>query len=67
MSVDLSTRDGARSIVAQGLAAVDGIDFLVNNVGAGDPEALSLDGFLVDDEYAGPDRRGRWGSSTPRS
>ncbi|MFF2148019.1 SDR family oxidoreductase [Kitasatospora sp. NPDC058190] len=49
--VDLSTRDGARSIVDQALAAVGGIDFLVNNVGAGDPENLSLDGFLdVDDE-----------------
>ncbi|MFD7256299.1 SDR family oxidoreductase [Streptomyces sp. NPDC059874] len=51
VSVDLSTRDGARSIVDQALAAVGGIDFLVNNVGAGDPEGLSLAGFLdVDDE-----------------
>ncbi|MGW0886078.1 SDR family oxidoreductase [Streptomyces sp. NPDC002671] len=51
VSVDLSTRDGARSIVDQALATVGGIDFLVNNVGAGDPENLSLDGFLdVDDE-----------------
>ncbi|MFC9293734.1 SDR family oxidoreductase [Streptomyces sp. NPDC057011] len=51
VSVDLSTRDGARSIVDQALAAVGGIDFLVNNVGAGDPEGLSLAGFLdVDDD-----------------
>jgi NAD(P)-dependent dehydrogenase (short-subunit alcohol dehydrogenase family) len=50
-SVDLSTRDGATSIVDQALAAVGGIDFLVNNVGAGDPEGLTLGGFLdVDDE-----------------
>ncbi|MFG2873770.1 SDR family NAD(P)-dependent oxidoreductase [Streptomyces sp. NPDC048337] len=51
VSVDLSTRDGARSVVDQALAAVGGIDFLVNNVGAGDPEGLSLAGFLdVDDD-----------------
>ncbi|MBD0692502.1 SDR family oxidoreductase [Streptomyces sp. CBMA123] len=51
VSVDLSTRDGARSIVDQALAAVGGIDFLVNNVGAGDPDGLSLGGFLdTDDE-----------------
>ncbi|MFB7616480.1 SDR family oxidoreductase [Kitasatospora sp. NPDC056181] len=49
--VDLSTRDGARSVVGRALDAVGGIDFLVNNVGAGDPEHLSLDGFLdADDE-----------------
>jgi NAD(P)-dependent dehydrogenase (short-subunit alcohol dehydrogenase family) len=30
VSVDLSTRDGARSIVDRTLAVVDGIDFLVN-------------------------------------
>lgn len=51
VSVDLSTRDGATSIVDHALAAVGGIDFLVNNVGAGDPEGLTLGGFLgVDDE-----------------
>ncbi|MFH9351436.1 SDR family oxidoreductase [Kitasatospora sp. NPDC017646] len=44
--VDLSTRDGARSVVDEALAAVGGIDFLVNNVGAGDPDGLSLGGFL---------------------
>ncbi|MDH6711099.1 MULTISPECIES: SDR family oxidoreductase [unclassified Kitasatospora] len=50
VSVDLSTRDGARSVIDQALAAVGGIDFLVNNVG-GDTGNLSLDGFLdVDDE-----------------
>ncbi|MEV7613853.1 SDR family oxidoreductase [Streptomyces sp. NPDC089799] len=51
VSLDLSTREGARSVVEQALAAVGGIDFLVNNVGAGDAEDLSLAGFLdVDDE-----------------
>ncbi|MEE1785037.1 SDR family oxidoreductase [Streptomyces sp. SP17BM10] len=50
VSVDLSARDGARSMVDQTLAAVGGIDFLVNNVG-GDTGNLSLAGFLdVDDE-----------------
>ncbi|MFE6869776.1 SDR family oxidoreductase [Kitasatospora sp. NPDC057692] len=49
--VDLSTRDGARSVVDRALAAVGGIDFLVNNVGAGDPDAFTLGGFLdTDDE-----------------
>lgn len=49
--VDLSTRAGARAVVEQALAAVGGIDFLVNNVGAGDPEAFSPGGFLdTDDE-----------------
>ncbi|MFJ9773785.1 SDR family oxidoreductase [Kitasatospora sp. NPDC101157] len=51
VAVDLSTRDGARSVVDRALAAVGGIDFLVNNVGAGDPDGLSLGGFLdTDDE-----------------
>lgn len=51
VAVDLSTRDGARSVVERTVEAVGGIDFLVNNVGAGDPDGLSLAGFLdVDDE-----------------
>ncbi|GAA4620641.1 SDR family oxidoreductase [Actinoallomurus vinaceus] len=51
VSVDLSTRDGATGVVEQAIAAVGGIDFLVNNVGAGDPDKLSLGGILdVDDE-----------------
>lgn len=55
--VDLSTRAGARSVVDRALAVVGGIDFLVNNVGAGDPEALALGGFLdTDDE--------QWGGSS---
>lgn len=43
---DLSTRDGAVTVVERAVAAVGGIDFLVNNVGAGDPDGLSLAGFL---------------------
>lgn len=51
VSVDLSTRDGATSIVDEAVAAVGGIDFLVNNVGAGDPDGMTLGGFLdVDHE-----------------
>jgi NAD(P)-dependent dehydrogenase (short-subunit alcohol dehydrogenase family) len=51
VSADLSTRDGATSIVDQALAGVGGIDFLVNNVGGGDPEGMTLGGVLdVDDE-----------------
>lgn len=51
VSADLSTRDGAVKVVEQALNAVGGIDFLVNNVGAGDSDTLSLGGFLdVDDD-----------------
>src|SRR5207249_4419706 len=46
VAVDLSTRDGAVAVVEQAIAAVGGIDFLVNNVGAGDPDKMSLGGFL---------------------
>ena len=49
--VDLSTREGATSVVEEALATLGGIDFLVNNVGAGDADHLSLAGFLdVDDD-----------------
>jgi NAD(P)-dependent dehydrogenase (short-subunit alcohol dehydrogenase family) len=51
VSADLSTRDGAVAVVEQAITAVGDIDFLVNNVGAGDSDTLSLGGFLdVDDE-----------------
>jgi NAD(P)-dependent dehydrogenase (short-subunit alcohol dehydrogenase family) len=50
VSVDLSTRGGAVSVVEQALEAVGGIDFLVNNVGAGDPDSMSLGGFLDTDD-----------------
>src|SRR5919201_177373 len=51
VSADLSTREGAVAVAEQAIAAVGGIDFLVNNVGAGDSDKLSLGGFLdVDDD-----------------
>lgn len=46
VAVDLSTREGATQVVERAVEAVGGIDFLVNNVGAGDPDRLSLGGFL---------------------
>lgn len=49
--VDLSTRDGAVAVAERAIDAVGGIDFLVNNVGGGDTDGLSLRGFLdVDDD-----------------
>ena len=51
LAVDLSTPEGATGVVEQALEAVGGLDFLVNNVGAGDPDHLSTAGFLdVEDE-----------------
>lgn len=51
VAVDLGTLEGARSAVDEALTAVGGIDFLVNNVGGGDRDGLSLGGFLdVEDE-----------------
>lgn len=50
VSVDLSTREGAMSVVDRALESVGGIDFLVNNVGAGDPDRVSLGGFMDADE-----------------
>jgi NAD(P)-dependent dehydrogenase (short-subunit alcohol dehydrogenase family) len=50
VAVDLSTRSGAEAAVEQAVAAVGGLDFLVNNVGAGDADRLSLGGFLDADD-----------------
>lgn len=51
VAADLSTRDGAEALVEEAIAAVGGIDFLVNNVGGGDSDQLTLNGFLdVDDD-----------------
>lgn len=51
VAADLSTADGARRAVASALDAAGGLDILVNNVGAGDADALKLGGFLdADDE-----------------
>ncbi|GLY68416.1 SDR family oxidoreductase [Amycolatopsis taiwanensis] len=51
VAADLGTRDSAVAVVEQAIEAVGGIDFLVNNVGGGDADNLSLAGFLdVDDD-----------------
>lgn len=51
VSADLSTRAGTAALMDAALAHLDGIDILVNNVGAGDPDRLGLGGFLeVDDQ-----------------
>lgn len=46
VAADLSTPDGARSVINAALAEVGDIDILVNNVGAGDVDVLQLGGFL---------------------
>ncbi len=46
VGADLSTADGAAAVVDGALAALGGIDILVNNVGAGDPDRFGIGGFL---------------------
>lgn len=46
VSVDLSTTEGATTAVEAAIAEVGGLDILINNVGAGDPDKLTLGGFL---------------------
>lgn len=51
VSADLSTTEGALAAVGAALAELGGIDILVNNVGGGDADQLTLGGFLdVPDE-----------------
>lgn len=51
VAADLSTAAGAAAVVDSALAELGGIDILVNNVGAGDPDRFGLGGFLdVGDE-----------------
>ncbi|RJL31925.1 SDR family oxidoreductase [Bailinhaonella thermotolerans] len=51
IAADLATPDGARALVDAALAALGGIDVLVNNVGGGDVGAEAIGGFLsVSDE-----------------
>jgi NAD(P)-dependent dehydrogenase (short-subunit alcohol dehydrogenase family) len=45
--VDLSTTEGATALIAQATTALGGIDVLVNNVGGGDADGLTLEGFLA--------------------
>jgi NAD(P)-dependent dehydrogenase (short-subunit alcohol dehydrogenase family) len=46
VAADLSTPGGAQSVIAAALDETGGIDVLVNNVGAGDVDELTLGGFL---------------------
>lgn len=48
VAVDLSTPQGAEELAAQALAALGGVDILVNNIGGGD--TFNLDGFLATDD-----------------
>ncbi|MFE7720616.1 SDR family oxidoreductase [Nocardia rhizosphaerihabitans] len=45
VSADLSTSEGATTVIDTALEEFGGIDILVNNVGGGDPEWLALGGF----------------------
>lgn len=46
VATDLSTIQGAKAVIDAALDESDGIDILVNNVGAGDADKLKLGGFL---------------------
>ncbi|MFE3228238.1 oxidoreductase [Nocardia sp. NPDC059228] len=46
VSADLSTTEGALAAVGAALSELGGIDILVNNVGGGDADQLTLGGFL---------------------
>jgi NAD(P)-dependent dehydrogenase (short-subunit alcohol dehydrogenase family) len=46
VSADLSTVDGATTVIDTALSELGGIDILVNNVGAGDVDRFGLGGFL---------------------
>lgn len=46
VAADLSTAQGAQTVVDAAIAESSGIDILVNNVGAGDVDTLRLGGFL---------------------
>ncbi|MEV6771528.1 SDR family oxidoreductase [Nocardia sp. NPDC051030] len=46
VSADLSTAEGARTLVDAALAELGGIDILINNVGGGDAAGLKLGGVL---------------------
>jgi NAD(P)-dependent dehydrogenase (short-subunit alcohol dehydrogenase family) len=53
VSADLSSRDGATALVDTALEELGGIDILINNVGGGDSDQLTLGGFLdsSDDQW----------------
>jgi NAD(P)-dependent dehydrogenase (short-subunit alcohol dehydrogenase family) len=53
VSADLSTRDGATALIGTALTELGGIDILINNVGGGDPDRITIGGFLdsTDDQW----------------
>ncbi len=53
VAADLSTAQGVTTVIDTALEELGGIDILVNNVGGGDPDQLSLTGFLdtTDDQW----------------
>lgn len=53
VSVDLSSQAGATALVDTALEELGGIDILINNVGGGSPDRLTLGGFLdsTDDQW----------------
>jgi NAD(P)-dependent dehydrogenase (short-subunit alcohol dehydrogenase family) len=51
VAADLSTPEGARSVVDTAIAETGGVDILVNNVGGGDVDRLELGGFLDIDHW----------------
>jgi NAD(P)-dependent dehydrogenase (short-subunit alcohol dehydrogenase family) len=55
VAADLSTAEGPAAVVDLALAELGGIDILVNNVGAADPDRFGLGGFLDigDDQWQG--------------
>ncbi|THV33625.1 oxidoreductase [Glycomyces buryatensis] len=46
VSADLSTKEGVTTLVEQSLETLGGIDYLVNNVGAGDAAGMTIGSFL---------------------
>lgn len=50
IAADLSTPEGAQSVIDAAISVAGGVDILVNNVGAGDVGTLKLCGFLDADD-----------------
>lgn len=53
VAADLSTQQGVTTVIDTALEELGGIDILVNNVGGGDPDWLTMGGFLdtTDDQW----------------
>ncbi|MFD6396616.1 oxidoreductase [Nocardia sp. NPDC060249] len=53
VAADLGTAQGVTTVIDTALEELGGIDILVNNVGGGDPDRLTLGGFLdtTDDQW----------------